>query len=114
MRAVQKQSISPLKLDVTAVETAAEENGVHIEIDPDSECLWISRIDRLTGIPGSGGRAIEHLFEVADEYGLPVGLCCQDGYLVEYYEALGFEIDNDATRCSSDDDMVLMQRQPQD
>ena len=103
-----------LKQEIAALESKAQSNGVGIEIDPDTESLWISRIDRLSGAPGSGATAIRDLIEIAEEYAMPIGLACQDGFLVEYYAQFGFEIDEEATVGGRDDDMVVMIRNCED
>lgn len=78
--------------------------------------IWIGRIDRTHGAPGSGRRSIERLFEIADEEEIDVRLACEEdaGDLVAYYESLGFEIDAAGT---SDDrgreGHVVMTRHPE-
>jgi len=110
----QRSSSSLLADEIAALEDLASERGVHLEIDLDDD-LWISRIDRLHGAPGSGSAMIRKLCEIADEWCLAISLACQDGFLEEYYSDLGFERDSGKTSVvgQRDDDMIVMVRQPE-
>jgi ribosomal protein S18 acetylase RimI-like enzyme len=91
--------------------------GVEIaaEVLPEGS-VWISRIDRTTGRPGSGRRVIELLSDLADEEEIDVSLACEADNLplVSYYESIGFVIDVEATReRGGSDDHVVMTRRPE-
>lgn len=110
MNSLQLTAHAQLEQEVCELENFAAGKGVEIEIDCDDDIIWIGRIERTTGVPGSGGHIIEKLIELAEEYDMPIGLACLEGYLPEYYGQFDFEIDHDRTTGNREDDMVVMVR----
>lgn len=110
MISLQLTAHAQLKQEVCELEDFANGKGVDIEIDCDDDIIWISRIERMTGSPGSGGHIIERLIELSEEYEIPIGLACLEGFLPEYYGRFDFEIDLDRSAGNREDDMVVMVR----
>lgn len=100
-----------------AIVDRAEEEGVDLTVDVDADgSIWIGRIDRTHGSPGSGRRTIERLLELADDEDVDVGLACEEDALdlVSYYESLGFEVDSAGTSDNrAQDGHVVMTRSPE-
>lgn len=112
MIGLQLTAHAQLEQEASDLESRSLAKGVEIEIDCDDDIIWIGRIERQGGKPGSGARIIENLIELAEEYDMPIGLACLEGYLPEYYGQFGFEIDDTGTAGCREDDMVVMIRRP--
>lgn len=110
--ALARVAVGGIEREMQGLRLRARSLGVEIdaEILPDGS-VWISRIDRTTGRPGSGRRIIDLLTDLTDEEEVDVSLACETDNLplVSYYESIGFRIDVEATdeRGGSDDHVVM-------
>lgn len=98
------------------VSRRAARSGVRLETYVSGKgWIWISRIEREEGPPGSGRNALEWLCELADETETPMGLVVLEHAtpVIELYASMGFEEMVDEDVREKGDDYVMMVREPQ-
>ncbi len=81
-----------LSAEVLAIVERAKAHGVEMEIFEDDASLAVTWIQRTSGKPGAGRRALQELLEHTDAVGLTVILDAHGGEaaLLKLYASLGF------------------------
>jgi len=73
--------------------TEAASAGVTVDALHEDEIIWISRIERDGGRPGSGADVLLSFIEIAEDHGVPLRAAVVNDHerLLDYYGNLGFE-----------------------
>jgi hypothetical protein len=89
--------VSDVPLDQLC-ESIYEDLGVGMTVMESESALVLSDIERESGVPGSGRRALKRLCEHADATALPINMTMTGSApkLIQLYQGLGFTVDPDS------------------